>query len=1145
MHDTNISDWATVNDVSGRKAYEVYTKPLEKGQLDDGEYRYIKLPNALEALLISDPKADKAAAALDVEVGHLSDPDDVPGCAHFCEHLLFMGTKEFPSENEYSQFISTHGGSTNAYTSAYNTNYHFSVNPSQLQPALHRFSTFFISPLFSESCTNRELNAVDSEHKKNRQNDMWRMFQLSKEQSKADHPWHKFGSGNRESLLAAGRKVAAAQALEATKTPESAINVDKMEIDHSTNSQDSSLASSQKSASDADDGGPAGRETRRRLVKWWEGQYCASRMKLVVLGKGSIDELSEMAVKLFSGVPNRSLPPSPLIDSSPLGEEHRGIIIYTKTVMDFSAIELNWSIPWQTPQWKVKPASFITHFLGHEGPGSLHSYLKNKGWIVYLSAGPSSGGPGFDWMKCTILLTPEGFEHHLEVIRSVYAYLSLLRDEALPTWHQQEIIQLSKINFKYKEKQSPASYVSRTAEKAGRLYPRDKLLSASSVSEEWDEKPVRELLDKCLTVKDGRIMVMGREGWGKVALVGEEANSSQQRTWLKEKYYGTEYFIRRLPQDVITQGEGANWIKELALPKPNAFVPANLEVDQKQVDEPLRRPLKIRSSSMSTLWYKKDDQFWVPKAHVHLQITSPITTVTPKHNVSTRLYTNLVRDALTEYSYDADLAGLSYEVSNTAGGIHISIGGYNDKLTVLLKVVLDKLKTLTVNPERFEVLKEQDRHARHAKLTSALAIQLRQEYENLLMEQPYTLSDYFTRYLLSPTAWQPQEKLAELALLKAEDVQKHIPELLSRLHIQAFVHGNMEKDEAYGILRLAEEVLMTRTLTPSELLSDRSLLLPPACNYVLELPVSNKDEVNSALTYYLQVGDVTDARLRATLGLLAHIASEPAFNQLRTNEQLGYIVSSGTWSASGSLGWRVVVQSEKNPTFLENRVDVFFEETLRKLLQTMSDEEFEQKRQGLIDKELEKHKNLVEETGNFWNHINNGYHDFMRRTIDAENLRTLSRQDVLSLFMEKIHPAAKNRSKLSLHLRSQTVPSPKFTVAASVALLDALKSRGVVVQEADYHRQSATEPPLSAVKAFWENHFKSLPNLDQSDAKALLKTMDQFAKEHSAPASVDEGHRKLVNGVVHVRDMAAFKAGLIMSKAATPVVVYNDMDAKL
>lgn len=147
--------------------------------------------------------------------------------------------------------------------------------------------------------------------------------------------------------------------------------------------------------------------------------------------------------------------------------------------------------------------------------------------------------------------------------------------------------------------------------------------------------------------------------------------------------------------------------------------------------------------------------------------------------------------------------------------------------------------------------------------------------------------------------------------------------------------------------------------------------------------------------------------------------------------------------------------------------------------------------------------------------------------------------------MEKIHPTSRSRSKLSLHLRSQTAPSPKFSVAASVALLDDLKSRGVVVQEADYHRLSAAEPALSAVKAVWANHFKSLPSLSKSDADALLKAMDRVAKEHPAPVNTDDGHGQLTDNVEHVHDVAAFKAGLTMSKAATPIVVYNDVDARL
>lgn len=56
--------------------------------------RLIMLENGMEALLISDPTTDKAAAAMDVKVGHLSDPEDLQGLAHFCEHLMFMGTEK-------------------------------------------------------------------------------------------------------------------------------------------------------------------------------------------------------------------------------------------------------------------------------------------------------------------------------------------------------------------------------------------------------------------------------------------------------------------------------------------------------------------------------------------------------------------------------------------------------------------------------------------------------------------------------------------------------------------------------------------------------------------------------------------------------------------------------------------------------------------------------------------------------------------------------------------------------------------------------------------------------------------------------------------------------------------------------------------
>lgn len=60
--------------------------------------------NFMQVLLIHDPETDKASAAMDVGVGSLHD-GDVEGLAHFCEHMLFLGTEKFPDEQSYSKYL--------------------------------------------------------------------------------------------------------------------------------------------------------------------------------------------------------------------------------------------------------------------------------------------------------------------------------------------------------------------------------------------------------------------------------------------------------------------------------------------------------------------------------------------------------------------------------------------------------------------------------------------------------------------------------------------------------------------------------------------------------------------------------------------------------------------------------------------------------------------------------------------------------------------------------------------------------------------------------------------------------------------------------------------------------------------------------
>ncbi|GFX56857.1 insulin-degrading enzyme [Trichonephila clavipes] len=74
-----------------------------KSEEDSRQYRGLELSNGMKIFLVSDPSTDKSAAALDVQIGSMSDPREFPGLAHFCEHMLFLGTEKYPSENDYNK----------------------------------------------------------------------------------------------------------------------------------------------------------------------------------------------------------------------------------------------------------------------------------------------------------------------------------------------------------------------------------------------------------------------------------------------------------------------------------------------------------------------------------------------------------------------------------------------------------------------------------------------------------------------------------------------------------------------------------------------------------------------------------------------------------------------------------------------------------------------------------------------------------------------------------------------------------------------------------------------------------------------------------------------------------------------------------
>ncbi|XXQ37960.1 Insulin-degrading enzyme [Plasmodiophora brassicae] len=625
----------------------VGVEPVKSAE-DRREYRIVTLPNDLKCILVSDPDTDKEAAAMDVQVGHFSDPDDLPGLAHFLEHMLFLGTKKYPDENSFSGFLNRHSGSSNAYTSSENTNYHFDVTRGHLMEALDRFAQFFVAPLFTDSATDRELKAVENEHQKNLQNDTWRIHQLRK--STANQKMTaitKFGTGNLQTL--------------------------------------STVPASQ------------GIDTRAALIKFYETFYSSNVMCLCIYGADALDALQAAAIEMFSAVPNRNVTvpqfSGPAFDHISLQKLYRVVPVKDKRVA-----HIVWDFPATEPFYRTQPPAFLAHLLGHEAEGSILSTLKKNSWATGLSAGESMSASGFSLFSISIDLTPEGLHHTDEIFAVVFQYIRLLQAADSETLHclytERKII--GDLKFRFKGKEPPYSLSTQLSRDLQKVDPVD-VLSCHYVFHEFDEPLIRRFVSY-LVVDRARFEVVSKTF---------DSVCDQRERW-----YGTAYAVEPMGSETLARcASGSTHSLHLPNPNKFLATNFELvnAVDPNPVFD--SAPTLVLDIPNIKLWYKPDAVFGKPKINVMAQFSTRSAYLTPRSAVECQLFTKLLTESLNEIAYDAELAGLSYSLDAVRCGLELRVRGYSEKLHVLLDMVVDRMAALEIDEQRFAMIHETTKRA--------------------------------------------------------------------------------------------------------------------------------------------------------------------------------------------------------------------------------------------------------------------------------------------------------------------------------------------------------------------------------------------------------------------------------------------------
>jgi predicted Zn-dependent peptidase len=128
-----------------------------------------ELQNGLRVVCVEMPHLHAAELAIYLKVGGRNDPPGKSGLSHFLEHMLFRGTRDFPSSLEIENAFETIGGAPNAATDAESTCYYSRIHPDHIRRGMEIFASMLLNPLLEGIDTEKRIITEEAREDLNEQ----------------------------------------------------------------------------------------------------------------------------------------------------------------------------------------------------------------------------------------------------------------------------------------------------------------------------------------------------------------------------------------------------------------------------------------------------------------------------------------------------------------------------------------------------------------------------------------------------------------------------------------------------------------------------------------------------------------------------------------------------------------------------------------------------------------------------------------------------------------------------------------------------------------------------------------------------------------------------------------------------------------
>ncbi|WP_310606413.1 pitrilysin [Buttiauxella brennerae] len=696
------------------------------------------------------------------------------------------------------------------------------------------------------------------------------------------------------------------------------------------------------------------------LVAFRDKYYSANLMKAVIYSNKPLPELAKLAVDTYGRVPNKNIE-KPVIDVPVVTDAQKGIVIHYVPALPRKVVRVEFRIDNNSDKFRSKTDELIGYLIGNRSNNTLSDWLQKQGLADSIRADSDplvNGNSGV--FAISVSLTDKGLAQRDEVVAAIFSYLNKLRENGVDKSYFDELAHVLDLDFRYPSITRDMDYVEWLADTMLRV-PVAHTLDAVNIADQYDPAAIKSRLDM-MTPQNARVWYISPQ----------------------EPHNKTAYFVEAPYQvDKITPQVFDTWQQKAAaikleLPQLNPYIPDDFTLVKP--DKTYAHPeLLVKEPGLRVLYMPSHYFASEPKADVTMVLRNPQAMDSAKNQVLFALNDYLAGVALDELSNQASIGGIGFS-TNANSGLMVNANGYTQRLPQLFEALLKGYFSYTPTQEQLDQAKSW-----YAQMMDSA--DKGKAYDQAIMPvQMVSQVPYFQR----------ETRRALLPELTLKDVLDYREVLKTNAKPEFLVLGNMSPDQAKDLAHNVQTQLSTKG---NEWCRNKDVLVDSKHLAMFEKAGSSTDSALAAV--YVPKG-FDETVSTAYSSMLGQIIQPWFYNQLRTQEQLGYAVFAFPMSVGRQWGIGFLLQSnDKQPAYLYQRFKAFYP-TAEKKLREMSPEDFAQMQQGMISQIMQAPQTLSQEASQLSKDFDRGNLDFDSRDKVVAEIKKLTPQKLADFFHQAV-----------------------------------------------------------------------------------------------------------------------------------------------